>query len=216
MMVSLDSDSSTFELEPASLKAQLAPLEFPEQGQCAIPHEPPDIAHYCSFYGIDLEHQYPDITHSIGTVKSYGYDIACHYYQQKNAKGSFFLIHGYYDHVGFYSNILRFLIEQGYSVLAYDLPGHGLSSGKSGTIPDFSIYTLILEDLLKVSTDKLPEPWHAYGQSTGCAILTDCLIQRATKQQSSPFKQVILSAPLIRPWLWKLGSHSITGCSLVY
>ena len=155
---------------------------------------------YFAYYGIDLENRLPDVRHRFGSLESCKYQIACHLYEQNNAKGTFFVLHGYYDHVGLFGHILTFLLKQGYNVVAYDLPGHGLSSGKPATIPDFSIYTQIFTEVLQHFADRLPEPWHGYGQSTGCAILTDYLLT----QEQPKLEKVIFSAPLVRPWMWPL------------
>ena len=192
-------------LNPESLKEQIKPLRFPLEAQGLNACQNPDIREYLNFYGIDFDTGSADVSHFMGSINSYDYKISCHLFQKKDAQGTFFLLHGYYDHVGLYARIIRFLLEQNFNILAYDLPGHGLSSGKPATIPDFSAYTLILEDILTHCEGHLPKPWHAYGQSTGCAILTDCLINREAHQKTSPFQQVVLSAPLVRPWMWSLG-----------
>ena len=190
-------------MDIALLKTQLKPLVLSSSGSEHSPgkHE----RDYFSFYGIDLENQLDGVRHELGHIDSQGYRIACHIYRNEKARGTFFLLHGYYDHVGLFQHILRFMLERGYNVFAYDLPGHGLSSGSPATIRDFGIYTLILKDILKLCQNQLSGPWHAYGQSTGCAILTDLLMELADKGESSPFDQVVLSAPLVRPWLWRLG-----------
>ncbi|WP_062267761.1 alpha/beta hydrolase [Endozoicomonas arenosclerae] len=192
-------------LNPEHLREQIKPLTFPLEAQGLSSSMSPDINEYLDFYGIHFEALFPDVRHYLGSIDSCGYSISCHLFEKQDAKGTFFLLHGYYDHVGLYSRIIQFLLEQGFNVLAYDLPGHGLSSGKPATIPDFSIYTLVLEDILTHCQGQLPQPWHAYGQSTGCAILTDCLITREAHQKPTPFQKVVLSAPLVRPWMWNLG-----------
>ena len=50
----------------------------------------------------------------------------------------------------------------------------------------------------------LPKPWLAYGQSTGCAIITELLHHNTAQSLPMPFAQVIFSAPLVRPRLWQL------------
>lgn len=166
-----------------------------------FPHEQA----YFRSYNIDLENRIPGIRHVLGYVNSTGYRIACHLYTRSEAKGSVFLLHGYYDHVGLFEHIIRFFLEQGYNVLAYDLPGHGLSSGQPATIEDFSHYRMVLDDVMRYCEAMLPKPWLAYGQSTGCAIITELLNHYTSSNMPMPFAQVILSAPLVRPWLWRLG-----------
>ena len=182
-----------------TLKSEIKPLTFKGGALSSIESA------YAKYYSIDAANLLPDISHELGYLDCQGYRIACHIYRPATPKGTFFLLHGYYDHVGLFKHIIRYLLEQGFCVFAYDLPGHGLSSGESASIPDFSIYTQVLATILKVCTDKMPKPWHAYGQSTGCAILTDYLLDLARQQKPAPFNQVVLSAPLVRPYLWKLG-----------
>ena len=161
---------------------------------------------YCQFYGLDFEHQLDSVVHHFGFVDSCNYRIACHLYQQKqSSKGTWYILHGYFDHVGMMTHIIRFFLQQGYDVLAYDLPGHGLSTGRPATIPDFSIYSLVLDDLHNYCQTLLSNPCHAFGQSTGCAIITDFLNEKTHHNKPLPFEQVVLSAPLVRPCLWKSG-----------
>ncbi len=160
---------------------------------------------YATYYGIHGEALHNEAFHEFGYVDCPGYRVACHYYGLSAPKGTFFLSHGYYDHVGLFRHVLTFLLNRGYSVLAYDLPGHGLSSGAPASIPDFSAYGDVLEAILKASQGHLPEPWHAYGQSTGCAIITEVLLSYCEGGKPLPFQQVVLSAPLVRPYLWQIG-----------
>lgn len=163
---------------------------------------------YTKYYGIDAENLYTGTTHELGYLNCHGYQIACHAYRPPVSKGSFFILHGYFDHVGLFKHIIRYFLEQGFCVFAFDLPGHGLSMGESASIHSFSVYSRILNDILCICKGRVPTPWHAYGQSTGCAILTDFLLslpqQGLCQQQSLLFQQIILSAPLVRPYLWHL------------
>ncbi|WP_263081552.1 alpha/beta hydrolase [Endozoicomonas sp. Mp262] len=165
----------------------------------------PEHQAYNHYYGLGLETQIPGISHQFGYIDSGHYRLACHSYQPAKPKGTFFLLHGYYDHTGLFRHIIRYFLEQNYCVFVYDLPGHGLSSGPSATIPDFSIYSLLLENILNYCESNLPKPWNVYGQSTGCAIITDYLVNHSRQLNPPKFKQVVLSAPLVRPYLWNLG-----------
>ncbi|WP_257294197.1 alpha/beta hydrolase [Endozoicomonas sp. YOMI1] len=184
-------------MDKLKLISDMRPLSY---GLTPYPHEQA----YFEYYRIDLENRIADIRHYLGYINSTEYRIACHLYTRPEAKGSVFLLHGYYDHVGLFEHIIRFFLEEGYNVLAYDLPGHGLSSGQPATIKDFEHYRLVLEDVMRYCESILPTPWLAYGQSTGCAIITELLNHFTRKDIPMPFEQVIFSAPLVRPRLWKL------------
>ena len=159
---------------------------------------------YFREYGIDLENQLAGVRHQFGYFDSCDYRIACHLYLKKQARGSVFILHGYFDHSGYFGHIIRFFLNQNLNVLIYDLPGHGLSTGPHASIPCFSEYTLVLRDLQNYCRDWLPGPWHGYGQSTGAAILTDFLLELSQQKQDLPFEKLVLSAPLVRPRLWHI------------
>lgn len=57
---------------------------------------------------------------------------------------SLLLVHGFGEHSGRYEDMARWFADRGRSVYAYDLPGHGLSSGKRGHIARFDDF---LDDL---------------------------------------------------------------------
>ncbi|SFF86053.1 alpha/beta hydrolase [Neptunomonas qingdaonensis] len=134
----------------------------------------------------------------VGLVKCEQVDLAVQYYtQQTTSRGTVVLIHGYMDHVGLYSRLMGCLLEQGWDVLCYDLPGHGLSSGSGYSIDHFSTYAAQLDIILQ--STHLKGPCVALGQSTGGAIVL--AHQQLVSQRLSvdPFSQRILLAPLIRP-----------------
>lgn len=180
------------------LKQIIRPLE----GSCYLPSSLE--SKYFSDYGLDLETDFFGVEHRFGYIDSSNYRIVCHFYSCADAAGSVFILHGYFDHSGYFRHIIRFFLEQNLNVLIYDLPGHGLSSGKSASIPDFNDYSRVLEDLQNYCHQWLPKPWYGFGQSTGSAILTDFLLEKVKQNKSLPFEKLILSAPLVRPRLWHL------------
>jgi len=112
-----------------------------------------------------------------------------------------FVFHGYYDHMGLYRHLIEWGLEQGFAVIACDLPGHGLSSGERASIGDFAEYQATLQGLLgEAATLELPQPWHLCGQSTGGAIVVDHVLNQGA--QSPAQGQVILLSPLVRPRAW--------------
>ncbi len=55
----------------------------------------------------------------------------------ERAKATLFLFHGFYDHTGLYRHVIEWALDQGFAVIACDLPGHGLSSGERASIKRF-------------------------------------------------------------------------------
>ena len=170
------------------------------------------VERYRQFYGIDFEKQFPDVVASLGIVKSAGYDIVTHVFQHSHARATLFVFHGLYDHVGIYDKPIRFFLEQGYSVVAYDLPGHGVSSGQLVAVKNFYRYRQVLTSVCAALKNQLPMPWHALAQSTGGAVLIDAMLHESD-EHPYPFAKTVLLAPLIRPKNWERNRqvHSIVS-----
>jgi alpha-beta hydrolase superfamily lysophospholipase len=163
---------------------------------------------YRQFYRIEFENEFPELSVSIGVREISGYRIALHYYRLLSSfKGTVFLLHGYYDHVGIFNHILRALLQGGYSVVSFDLPGHGLSGGDKVAIPDFNRYQIIFRHVLGLFADVAVKPWHAVAQSTGGAIVMDCLLDHASRDMVVPFHRAALLAPLLRPRGYDVGRY---------
>jgi alpha-beta hydrolase superfamily lysophospholipase len=142
------------------------------------------------------------------------------------AKGTVVIVHGYLDHTGLYGRAIRWALTQGYDVLSFDLPGHGLSSGDPASIAHFDVYSDALNHVLShmpnyVNTQNqqgLAQPLIALGQSTGCAVICNTLLKneqavnpsslqekKLQKHTTHPqkFSQVVLLAPLVRSHHWR-------------
>jgi alpha-beta hydrolase superfamily lysophospholipase len=106
----------------------------------------------------------------------------------------------FYDHTGLYRHVIEWALDQGFAVIACDLPGHGLSSGaRASIVISLSIRTPCRRCSPRRFAD-LPQPWHLCGQSTGGAIVVDHVLNHG---EGSPAQgQVILLAPLVRPRAW--------------
>jgi len=117
-------------------------------------------------------------------------------------RGTVFILHGYFDHVGLYSQLIDRCLGAGFDVLTYDQPGHGLSSGTPAAIGSFLEYQGVLSEVLAHVRDKIRGPWFAVGQSTGGGILIDYLLSNHHSQETSEFRNVVLLAPLVRPAGW--------------
>jgi alpha-beta hydrolase superfamily lysophospholipase len=157
---------------------------------------PQELA-YRRFYGLDspLAAQI-----RLGSLPLAGYRLAVQYWLPALPRASLLLLHGYYDHMGLYRHLIHWALQQGFAVLACDLPGHGLSSGAPARIGDFAEYRATLEALLDCAQAlQLPCPWHLLGQSTGAGIVLDYLLTGAPRAELG---ESILLAPLVRPMAW--------------
>ncbi|KAA1176258.1 alpha/beta hydrolase [Marinobacter salinexigens] len=173
-----------------------------------------EMVGYCRFYGLDLWVEHPEVTYHQGYVNAGGHQVMVHYYRlpdSRGERGTVFIFHGYFDHVGLYSQLIERCLGAGFDVLAYDQPGHGLSSGTPAAIGSFLEYQGVLSDVLTQVKGKVRGPWYAVGQSTGGAILIDYLLSNHHSRATSDFRSVVLLAPLVRPagWLGAKILHSV-------
>ncbi|MCF7927878.1 MAG: lysophospholipase [Spirochaetales bacterium] len=129
-----------------------------------------------------------------------------------------YVFHGYLEHSLVNSGFIRSLVEKGWNVVAPDLPGHGLSSGKAAHIDDFQDYGEVVS-LIRMETAAWFEgPVYLLGQSTGAsAVLEHLRIEntpsryagavdgrlRQTETLPKPDACVLVS-PLIRSYLFEI------------
>lgn len=196
------------EWDRQSLLARLTPFE-PEKST----RLDSEMLAYCRFYGLDVWEERSGIDYRQGYVGIDEHEVMVHYFCHTDAasvKGTVFILHGYFDHVGLYTRLIDHCLAAGFNVLTYDQPGHGLSSGTPAAISSFLEYQAVLTGVMAAAKNKVSGPWFAVGQSTGGAILIDYLLSNHHDRQSSAFKKVVLLAPLIRPagWLRAKALHS--------
>jgi alpha-beta hydrolase superfamily lysophospholipase len=155
---------------------------------------------YLKFYGLDLAGEFAGLSHALGKIESDGEQLAVHVWQRGEAESTLLLVHGYFDHVGLFRHLVRFGLERGSNVVAFDLPGHGLSTGEVAAIVSFDHYRHAIADVLK-AVDSLPGERQVIAQSAGGAAVMDYL----TTQPWPQLDKVVLLAPLIRPRSWLRG-----------
>jgi len=159
----------------------------------------PDIKNYLNFYKINFSQTIPGVRHGLGTFSASEHTIHAHYWLPEISRGTIFVFHGYFDHVGLFNHLIRFSLQNDFAVVAYDLPGMGLSSGERASIDSFDKYHEVLELCLKLFKDKMPGPWFGVGQSAGCIAL----LQHVLTSGVEPFKRVAFLGPLVRSCGWK-------------
>ncbi len=159
----------------------------------------PDIQNYLNFYKINFSQSIPGVRHGLGTFNSSGHTVFAHYWLPEIPRGTIFILHGYFDHVGLFNHLIRFSLQNEFAVVAYDLPGMGLSSGERASIDSFDEYYETLESCIVSFKNIMPKPWFGVGQSAGCIAL----MQHVLTDGLEPFKRVALLGPLVSSCGWK-------------
>lgn len=188
-----------FDWDKDRIQAQWQRFDF----SCAQTLTPIEAA-YCRYYQLDFGERMPDVQHRFGYVEVDGYKLATHYYcpPGKTPRATVLILHGYFDHSGLYKHLIEFCLQREYAVLIYDLPGHGLSTGKTGEIGDFQEYVRVLGCFVDLHKQNIDVPCHVIGISTGCAVIMEYLVTHNMNESTSPFASTLLLAPLVRPVEW--------------
>jgi len=175
------------------------------------------LKQYRDFYSFDFISK-NHVSHSAGILESGEFTIVAQYFcdASSDQKGTAFLLHGYFDHTGIYGHLIEHCLSQGYGVVIFDLPGHGLSSGEPASIESFLYYVhafaAVVEEAKK---QELPQPWITLGQSTGASVLIDSFLSES-RIASTVFRKIILLGPLIRPYLWNRGRILFTFSRMLF
>lgn len=176
--------------DTSAIRAAMQPLDMTDSG---VPSYPPAIADYFHFYGLDLP-----VRHRFDSVQSDSFALATHVFEPESARGTVFVLHGYYDHTGLLSRTIRACVDHGWAVVAFDLPGHGVSSGARASIGDFAEYADAARSVVAACSSRVPRPYVMVGHSTGCAAIVEYL----HRNPSSPITGAVLTAPLVRSCLY--------------
>jgi len=180
------------------IRGEMKPLNCRPAGVCE------GIGYYFDYYGLASEKYVEGVAHSFGTFESEGFTIAAHIYVPENAKGTVVVMHGYLNHCGQLKYAIRHLLESGYAVCAYDMPGHGLSTGKDAWMDNFDRYAQVMQDFKAIVAERCPGPYNVMAFSHGaCAV-----IQTHLEGKEDFFEKTILIAPLVRPVHWKHAQFS--------
>jgi alpha-beta hydrolase superfamily lysophospholipase len=183
---------------PEAIRAEWQPLAWGE------PMAMPETARaYTRFYGLDLVEQGDARRQDLGWFDAAGERIATQVFYPAVERGTTVLCHGYLDHAGLYTHLIRDLLALGQVVVIYDLPGHGLSTGDEVAIDSFLDYVAVLRTCFTHMHDHFPGPWHLVAQSTGGAVAMDWMLY--PRRDDPRLASVTLLAPLVRPVGWRWG-----------
>lgn len=159
---------------------------------------PPAFQKYLDFYKINFATTMEHVRHGFGTFKAEGFTVAAHYWLPEMPRGTIFIFHGYFDHVGLFKHLIRFSLQNDYAVVAYDLPGMGLSSGARASTESFDCYYQVMLECCESFRSVVPEKWYAVGQSAG----STALLRHVLSSGLAPFSKVVVLAPLVRSKGW--------------
>lgn len=190
------------------LAADLPPMDFSlttDQTEWLVGES---VQSYLDHYRINFVKEGLCQSHRFGRMAAAGFEVAVQIWlacdrsedeASSHSTGTVFLIHGFTDSVGLMHHAIRYLLRLGWSVVAFDLPGHGLSSGVQASIDSFDQYREVLQTCLACCQQALPKPWHGVGQSTGGAVWLNYL---GAEPDQTDVEQLVLLAPLVRPKGW--------------
>lgn len=165
----------------------------------------PLVREYLDFFQLDYSQKSDQ--HFLGYINLKSGTLLSHYYKKENSRGNVLLFHGLFNHAGYMNNLIEFLLEENFSVLVVDLPGHGLSAGELFWIESFEVYENLLPELIEFLKKETSTkgPFHFIGHSTGASAIIGHLL----KKKSTLFDKVILFAPLIETNSFGAGSFVI-------
>ncbi|WFB36229.1 alpha/beta hydrolase [Kiritimatiellota bacterium B12222] len=179
------------------IQTDLQPLDL------TVPYHPTEaIQEYFEYYDLDIPHA----THTFGTLESEDEMLVVHVFAPPESRGSLFLLHGYFDHTGTLSKLIKAGVAQTYTVVVWDLAGHGLSSGKRTETGEFSDCAQQLDELIQQTSTQLPQPYNLIAHSTGCSIALEYMYSHP----EYTFQRTVFLAPLIRHEHWTSAKFGYT------
>ncbi|MGB5507525.1 lysophospholipase [Robiginitalea sp.] len=126
----------------------------------------------------------------------------------ENPVAAVLLVHGFGEHSGRYLNeVIPFFNQQGFSVLGFDLIGHGKSGGKRGHCEGYEQLMALLGQAFTRLRTRFPNiPVLLYGHSLGGNLALNFVLRGYGQPDgliaSSPYLRLAFQPPA---WKWHLG-----------
>lgn len=127
--------------------------------------------------------------------------LFCRCYDAEKPLGTVLIVHGFTENADKFAELIYSLLQNGYSVVAYDQRGHG-RSWRDPAISDLSLthvdrfddYVGDLERVVGGPLAGMPKPWFLFAHSMGGAVSSLFL-----ERHGGVFGRVALCAPMIAP-----------------
>lgn len=152
---------------------------------------------YYTHYQLPNRQRY---AHRMGRISVEDWRIVCQTWTPAEPRGTLCIVHGLYDHTGVYKKIIDYALAANWRVCIFDLPGHGLSSGRQASIKTFDSYLKVLDAAVAAFKTLYGDDLIALGQSTGGGILMRHCLQNPVCH----FRKVVLISPLLRAAKWNV------------
>jgi alpha-beta hydrolase superfamily lysophospholipase len=111
----------------------------------------------------------------------------------EHTKAVIIMVHGLGEHIQRYSFWAESFKNEGIGFIGVDLPGHGRTPGRRGSIRSYALTDEMLDILLKSCKQTFPGcPVYIYGHSLGGGIVLDYLLRKKPK---------VRGAIVTSPWL---------------
>jgi lysophospholipase len=109
-----------------------------------------------------------------------------------------FLLPGYTDHLGRYTDFFNFFADRGDAVWAMDPRGHGLSAGRRGYVRCFSDYLDDLQQAIFTARERSGvKRWTLVGHSTGGLVVLSALVRRQAALNRWGVERAVVTSPLL-------------------
>lgn len=131
-----------------------------------------------------------------------GKPLYCVSYPADAPKGTVLVLHGFTENAYKFAEVIYSLLQNGFSVVAYDQRGHGRSWRDEGVRSDpslthvavFDEYVNDLKAVCDTVLKTMPKPWMIFSHSMGGAVTSLFL-----EQYPDVFSRAALCAPMIAP-----------------
>lgn len=134
-------------------------------------------------------------------------------YKNKNAIADILLVHGFGEHSGRYLHVVNRLLDEGFSVISFDLRGHGLSEGHRGDIKTFEHYENDLITILKKSRSCSNKslPLFIVAHSMGSLISLGAVLKLKNEVSGLVLSSPLLGLSLKIAWWKRCLGHYLSG-----